>query len=281
MSGKQDKRARTDRAVRTDRAAQMRQQREAAQQRRSRLVAIGITVLVLVVVAGAALAISRASNGAADPPADVTAGDGPAPSGITPQGGVLYTQADAGGTPKAGSGGDPGQGEPVPVVVYEDFQCPVCGSFEASDGPYLEQQVAAGAITVEYRPIAILDGRYGTSYSRNTANAAACTLDDVGVMPWKRLHDTLYQTQLQEGTDGPTDPDLIRYALGSGAGNVATCIQDGTFDAWVGRVSAQAGTDDITGTPTVLVNGTVVEGEQAGTVPGVDQLTAAISAARG
>lgn len=282
MSEKQNKRTWQAREERVDRAAQMREQREAAQQRRGRLITIGIAVLVLVVVAVATFAISRASKDQAD----VQAGEGPTPSGGTADGGVLYTQANAEGA--AGSdaqsdGPSAGQsaGAPVPVVVYEDFQCPVCRSFETTVGGYLVQQVAAGAITVEYRPIAFLDARFGTAYSLNTANATACTLDDVGVQAWKRLHDTLYETQLEEGTAGPTEADLIRYALGSGAGDVATCIQDGTFDGWVTRVSEQAVTDDVSGTPTVLVDGEVVEGDQAGTVPGLEQLTAAIEAARG
>lgn len=166
------------------------------------------------------------------------------------------------------------------MVVYEDFQCPVCRSFEATVGDYLEQQVAAGAITVEYRPIAFLDARFNTSYSLNTANAAACTLEDAGVPAWKGLHDTLYETQLPEGTAGPTTEELVRYALEAGANDVATCIEGGTFDAWVNRVSEQAASDDVSGTPTVLVDGEVVEGGQTGTVPGLEQLAAAIEAAQ-
>lgn len=285
MSEKQNKRSRQAKEQRVDRAAQMRQEREAAQQRRSRVLTIGIAVLILAVVAVATFAISRANN----EQAAVESGDGPTPSGVTAEGGVLYTQANAVGDgsseapsdgPSDGASGGTSSADPVPVVVYEDFQCPVCRSFEATAGGYLEEQVAAGAITVEYRPIAFLDARFGTSYSLNTANAAACTLDDVGVGAWKRLHDALYETQLEEGTEGPTEADLVRYALGSGAGDVATCIHDGTFDAWVTRVSEQAANDDVTGTPTVLVDGSVVEGAQPNTVPGLEQLTAAIEAAQ-
>jgi protein-disulfide isomerase len=268
-----DKHNSGSRRERVDRAAAMRAEREATQQRRSRIITIAIVAAVLLVVAVATFAISRATTEEPEP-----AAAGPAPSGVTTEGGVLYTQADAAANGAKVTGSEEG-GDPVPVVLYEDFQCPACGAFEASVGPYLEEQVAAGKITVEYRVINFLDERFGTSYSLNTANAAACTVDDVGVPAWKRLHDALYANQAEEGSPGPLQGDLIQMAVGSGGRNVSACITAGSYENWVNSVTDQAVDADVSGTPTVLVDGEVVQGAEEGTVPGQADLQAAIDAA--
>ena len=59
----------------------------------------------------------------------------PAPSGHTPDGGVLV-------------GSD---GARRRLVVFEDPQCPYCRQFEEVSGDLLRREVAAGAVAVEYR----------------------------------------------------------------------------------------------------------------------------------
>lgn len=86
---------------------------------------------------------------------------------------------------------------------------------------------------------------------------------------WKGLHDTLYETQVAEGTAGPTTEELVRYAQGAGADDVATPIEECTFDAWGNRVSEQAASHGVSGIPTVFVDGEVVEGGEPNTVPGL------------
>ncbi len=137
---RQPRRPGTDRA---ERAARMQREREAADRRR-RGIAVSVVaalVVALVVVGGVAI-LSSSSPG--DRP------EAGAPAGSTQAGGFRVGDAATGGA--------------VPVVIYEDFMCPVCGQLESSVGGYLEEQVGAGAITLEYRPIAFLDRASTTDY---------------------------------------------------------------------------------------------------------------------
>src|SRR5271165_2016129 len=66
----------------------------------------------------------------------MNAGDhGAAPSGHTPDGGVLVGRSGAENR----------------MVLFEDPQCPYCRQFEDVNGPHISTTVAAGRLAVEYR----------------------------------------------------------------------------------------------------------------------------------
>ena len=49
-------------------------------------------------------------------------------------------------------------GDLTPVIdVWEDFQCPACGSFEEASGSAIQGLIDAGKVRVEYRPTIFLD----------------------------------------------------------------------------------------------------------------------------
>ena len=60
---------------------------------------------------------------------------GGAPSGHTPEGGVLVGDAEA----------------RQAIVLFEDPQCPYCRQFEELNGPVIAAALQAGALAVEYR----------------------------------------------------------------------------------------------------------------------------------
>ena len=168
---------------------------------------------------------------------------------------------------------------PVAVDVYADFQCPVCARFEATNGETLGNLVDDGQIALRYRPMAFLDRASTTDYSTRALNAAAVVLDSAGPEAFVAFHDLLFADQPEEGTAGLTDDQLIGYAEQAGATGpeVAAGIRDRTFEDWTARVTEEASKAGITGTPTVLVDGEVLD--PAELTP--DGLTSAVAAAAG
>jgi protein-disulfide isomerase len=148
-------------------------------------------------------------------------------------------------------------GAPVTVVLYEDFQCPVCKQYEEWLGDTITADVDAGTIKVEYRPIAFLDRASTTKYSSRAGETAACVLDQNGVDTWVKLHQLLFANQPEENTAGLSDSELADLAEQAGADKsaVESCQSDGTFDGWVVAATDAASKDNVTGTPTMRVNG--------------------------
>lgn len=224
------------------RAEQMRKQRERAQRRRRNLITGGIVVAVVVLIAVAAFAINTATD---------DDGSSTTPGNVTSDGGIVYDREAA--------TGEASDGDPVEVVVYEDFQCPICKAFEAASGDFLDQQVEAGTITVTYHPIAILDGNSADRYSTRSLNAAACVVDDGGAKAFHDFKDLLYAHQPEEGGPGLTTDELAGYAGDAGVPGARDCIDDLTYEDWAAKVTRKAAEAGVTSTPTVLIGGEQVK----------------------
>jgi protein-disulfide isomerase len=183
---------------------------------------------------------------------------------------VIQTQRTA---PSAGAGtpantvadstavriGDPDA--PVTVTVYEDFLCPACKSFEDASGDTLAALVAEGTAAVEYAPVAILDRYSDDEYSTRAVNAAGVVTDAAGPEAFLAFHDLLFANQPAEGGAGLSDDELIELAEQAGATGerVESGIRDRVFDDWTRHVTDSASRNGLTGTPTVLVDGEVLD----------------------
>ncbi len=153
---------------------------------------------------------------------------------------------------------------PVTIDIYEDFLCPGCAEFEKMHHPRLAQAAADGTARVVYHPVAILD-EYSepAGYSTLAAGATFCAAE-AGIFP--RFHDSLFATQPAEGGPGWTSAQLQQLARDLGAGDsVARCMQAGT-DRRVAasteiarRFISGLRSDGRFGTPSVVVNGTLVD----------------------
>ncbi|MDO9380706.1 MAG: thioredoxin domain-containing protein [Nocardioidaceae bacterium] len=248
---------------RQQRAEQMRKERERAEKRRRNGITLGIMAVVVVLVAVAAFAIVNEVGKSNDPAAQ--------PANTTDDYGIVYDQAAAGGTPAADAA------DPVPVVIYEDFQCPACQASEAQNGEFLDQQVASGAITVEYRPIPFLDRASTTEYSSRSANTAACVVDTAGAGAFHELQKLLYTNQPAEGGAGLSDDQLADFARQAGGLETKSCIDDDQFGRWVEEAGEAAQQAEVSATPTVLVGGKPTP--EGGGVPSPEILQQAITAA--
>jgi protein-disulfide isomerase len=207
---------------------------------------------------------------------------GPRPANMASDGILLQAKLDANGVPTGEieavlSKALPDGAAPITttedpnllnIVVYEDYQCPVCKSFNAADSSIINDRVASGAATVEIHPISMLDRMsMGTRYSSRAANAAACfaTYDPTKYLAF---NDAMYNNQPAENTTGLDNAAIKEIVKSVGAdrqAEIGTCIDNETFKSWVSAAWERVrtanplpNTTDVVfgGTPTILVNGT-------------------------
>ncbi len=220
------------------RAAEIRAQQARAERRRN-LGVVGAVVVAIALVVGVGfyLQSQRDTTGQAATP----------PAGVTDTYGVTVGQADA----------------PKTITVYEDFQCPICHDFEQATMMQVRQGVADGTVKVDYRMVAFLDHASSTDYSSRALNAAGVVLDAAGPDVFLKFHDLLFDNQPAENTPGLSDDELIAYAVQAGAteAQVSAGIKDNAFHQWVLNATDQMSKEKVTGTPTVFIDGTKVEGQ--------------------
>ena len=127
---------------------------------------------------------------------------------------------------------------PVDVVVYVDYQCPACGSFEQQNGTMLEQYAGSGDINLTVVPLNILDGQsLGTEYSTRAGNLFACVVDQQPEFAFA-LHNRLLSPEVQpaEQTTGLTDDQLVEQAEAAGADpntELKQCVKDQRFAGFI------------------------------------------------
>ena len=211
---------------------------------------------VLVAVAGIGFTISYQRN---KPVAQIAVPTG----AVGPQGtsGLQFGSADA----------------KVTLDLYEDFQCPICKTFEAQSNQTIKELYQSGKVKVRYHTMAFLDNASTTRYSSRAANVAACTADSK-VFP--AFHEQVFSAQPREGSEGLSNDQLIEMARGVGAiePGFAPCVEKGKYDDWVAAVTDASSKAGVTGTPTVLVNGKQIT-EANGGPPGPQTLLDAVAAA--
>lgn len=265
----QEKTLTNERQERAARAEQMRKERERADKRSRNMITVGIVVVVVALIVGASIAISKTSKDHA------LATKLTAPKNSNKDRGIDYTTDVATGKPAT---------NPVKVVLYEDLQCPVCQALEQESGAYLKQAVAAGQISIEYRIVSFLNSAPTDDYSTRAANASLCVLNSSGVKVWKEMHDILFVNQSPESGPGLTDKELNALAKQAGAPNETACITKQTYGPFIEKTTASWKTDGFTGTPTILVAGKQVDGPVTNgqaSLAGLADIQKAILAAKG
>ena len=261
------KKSQRDKARETARLAR---EAEKKRQRRNRLFLQG--GISLVVVAAVLVVVVLIVNASHTIPV-VSAGHSPK---NMKAGGIVFEGASGIPTPRTASnttasetpspaGTVTGKGVPH-VVTFIDWSCPVCKQFEATYSAKLKSLAAAGTITLEIHPVAILDTHYLTSgYSTRAANAAACIAN---FEPDKFLaaQTEFYDHQPTEGTSGLTNAQIIGLIKDAGADtpSVEACVNNESYKDWVTadtqRVANTPALIDpsqgVFDTPSVYINGT-------------------------
>ena len=234
-----------------DRAAAVIAEQKKKERRRSLLIQAGVVAVVALIVIGTTVAILGSRD-------DQAESVGP-PAGFNDNGGIVLGDATA----------------PVTLTVVEDFACPHCQAFEEANADLLDSFIGGSEVKVEFRPIAFLDQVSTDEFSSRALNATACVVEDEAAN-FAQMHRLLYANQPAEGGPGLTDDQLIDLAVQAGAEEttVSTCITGRAHDNWV-EATTNRTTDEqwFSGTPTVLVNGALVEDLSA------DGIQAAVDAA--
>jgi protein-disulfide isomerase len=217
--------AASDRRARADQLKAEREAAARASERRTRLL-IAVAVIAAIALVAVAVVATQSSTGE----------NAPVPQGVeAPDGGAPY-------------------GDAAPVVMDEwvDFSCPACKTFNDNLAPTINELVEDGELQVFYHPLSFL-----APGSRTAANAFGCAVDQGYTHEY---YDALFTIQ-EDGDDPFTEENLI--ALGEEVGidsdDFAGCVNGGNYDGWVGNVAASQFDAGVTGTPTIFLNGELVD----------------------
>ncbi|MFP3990718.1 thioredoxin domain-containing protein [Streptomyces sp. E11-3] len=149
------------------------------------------------------------------------------------------------------------------LTIWEDFRCPACAQFEKAYNPTIDELAEKGQLKVEYRLATIIDGNFGGQGSLRAGNAAGCAQDAGKFKPY---HDVLFENQPAESDDAFAENSKLIELAGEVDGlDTATfkqCVEDGTHDSWVGKSNDAFRAGGFRGTPTVLLDGKDIFGDQ-------------------
>lgn len=228
----------------------LRRQRLAEQQaarRRTVAVRVGIAVVaatvLVAVVAGIAVTIGASKS---PTPGTATAQtSATAPAAVDASGAILLGDASA----------------PTTVTVYTDFICPYCGKFDRTNADVLSAAIASGAVKLQVYPLNFLDdASNGTKYSTRAANAFA-TVANSDPDHALAFYQSLFENQPDENATGLSDQQIADLATTAGVpADVVATFADQTFVPWVDEMTTNQLTV-ISGTPTILINGTQFDGD--------------------
>lgn len=248
-----------------EKAAQMRAAQEAAQKRKSLFVKLGVLAAVIVVIALVVTLIVQNNNAK-------IADSGAVPQGGTAAGGIMVTSPDTvaektiekvdiktleapaeapnPATPRDLTVAD--KGEPINITMYVDANCVHCADFEATYGDQIEEWLANGDVTVEYRNVGYLDRGSPTNFSSRGANALACVADEspAAYMSFvKALWGHYPEGEMKNA-------ELADLAIQNGAAeSVTSCIEDGKFRPFVQYATTAGQYDGVAGTPSIFIQG--------------------------
>lgn len=152
-------------------------------------------------------------------------------------------------------------GDGPTVDVFLDFLCPYCAQFSEVNGKDLQEMAENGDVTLRMHVRPMLDDQTSPAgYSGRSANAALAVYADDPDLFWD-MEQALYAQQPAEGSKGLSDTQLIHIAHEVGASDaVDDEITSMTYRDWIyGEIEPEA--EKIGGTPAVLIDGTLYQGD--------------------
>jgi protein-disulfide isomerase len=144
---------------------------------------------------------------------------------------------------------------PVVVVEYGDYQCPACGQFATIVKPKIvEEFVNSGQVRFVFRSFQFIGEE-----SQWAAEAAECA-NEQGKF-WE-FYDKLYSSQAGENAGAYRKENLEGFAaeLGLKTEQFNQCLATGKYEDKVKAETLEAQTLGLRSTPSVFVNGELVEG---------------------
>lgn len=143
-----------------------------------------------------------------------------------------------------------GTGDGKHIELFVDFHCPHCVTFEQRFGGIMQQAESQQKATIDIYPMAFID-----QGSANAANAFACA----AVAGYPRSY---FNALFANATREWTSQQLIE--LSSEIGHDPTpefqqCVSEQGQAAWVQSISGAADKRGVTGTPTIFIDGELVD----------------------
>lgn len=220
-----------------ERVKAMREEQARQDKRRERMMKYGVAVAIVAAVAIIAVAVA-ASRGGSDGPANIpdAAGTG---NGLPIEGdgqGILVGETSA----------------PVTIDYWMDFLCPHCADFESANSAAIQELVDSGQANIAYHPLDFTGG----VYSRRANNAFACASQEGMGSEFKNAAFAAQGTQWS--TSSLVD---LGEQVGIG-GDYESCVRDDEFEDWAAAVPESARTNQVEGTPTVFINGELLDAGQ-------------------
>ena len=243
-----------------EKAAAARAEQVSREKRRERTVrifgAIGVVVVVVLII-GLAVVVPRLSgDSSADGGTPLPAPDSNAavPTGVYGADGVAPWGVPVGSAP-----------DTAPLLeLWEDFQCPACGSLEELNGAGIQSLGTDGKVRLVWRPTAFLDNNLGNTSSAAAINAWGCAIDAGKTVEY---HDAIFANQPTTEGEGYTTELFVSLAEQVGITGVPLeqfndCLTSNRYLGWADN-STQAFYDaKVEGTPRGVLNGTPIDGAQ-------------------
>lgn len=262
-----------------ERLAAERARREQAQRRNKRLAVGGSVVGVIVIAVLVGLLVSSMSSSSSGFPGGKAF--------LAPSGALAGADVAASGL-QGGAGQDGialpvgSSTAPLKLSVFEDFRCPVCDEMEkVGIGAAMQQYAKDGKLQIQYHIASFIDRNDGGNGSKQAANAAACA-QDAGSDYFVQYHNVLYANQPAETDDGfgstQTLLNLANKVPGLASPTFTTCVNTAVHAGWVTASQSDFDQRGITGTPTVVLDGTVIPVVGNSGMMTVAQFDAAINA---
>lgn len=182
------------------------------------------------------------------------------------------------------------------LKLYEDPRCPICASFEQEVGETIGKDVEAGKYKIQYVGATFIDGdrlSQGTvgnrgEGSKNALSALGAALN-VSQEAFLAYKSSLYSAKFhpEESDDKFKDDAYLIEVANSvkalkGNESFQDAVRKGTYDEWALRMSKafDENKDDVTGTPTLVMDKKKVTAEGSDNAPlTATEFTAAINKA--
>lgn len=164
---------------------------------------------------------------------------------------------------------------PVKIEVFSDFKCTACAAFSESIEPQvISELVQNGDVYFIFRHYPFMDDRSAVKDSDLAANASSCAAEQNRFFDYKKI---LY-ANMNSIVGEFSERRLIAFAesLNLDMDAFQTCLEDNQYKDDIQADIAMAERYQVTGTPSLFVNGQQVA---PGYVPTFEQIAEAVQAA--
>ncbi len=164
---------------------------------------------------------------------------------------------------------------PVKIEVFSDFKCTACAAYSESIEPeVIDSLVANGNVYYLFRHYPFMDDQSAIKDSDQAANASFCAAEQKQFFNYKAM---LY-ANMNSIPGEFSERRLIAFAeaLGLNKAQFETCMNEKKYKGEIAADIAQAEKLNVTGTPSLFVNGVQVS---PGYVPSFEQISEAVQAA--